>query len=111
MSSPTHDSPQQPIAHDLCDPWNLRFGSDGTEDFAVISDAEGEDLLVSRPFWLPEPGDTVPPTLSALRVIVAAPQLLAACRMVIDRWEQGDLAEAARACQAAVALATDTQTP
>lgn len=45
------------------------------------------------------------------RLIVAAPDLLAACRMVIDRWEQGDLAEAARACQAAVTLAADGRPP
>ncbi len=31
--------------------------------------------------------------------------------MVIDRWEHGDLAEAARACHAAVALATDALPP
>jgi hypothetical protein len=42
------------------------------------------------------------------RLIVAAPALLSACRMVIDRWEHGDLAEAARACHAAIALATDS---
>jgi hypothetical protein len=36
------------------------------------------------------------------RVREAAPVLLAACRMVVDRWERGDLAEAARACAAAV---------
>ena len=35
----------------------------------------------------------------------AAPKLLAACRMVVDRWEGGDLAEAARACSAAIAEA------
>jgi hypothetical protein len=35
----------------------------------------------------------------------AAPALLAACRMVADRWERGDLAEAARACCDAIALA------
>ena len=28
--------------------------------------------------------------------------LLAACRMVVERWEHGDLAEAARACQDAI---------
>lgn len=44
------------------------------------------------------------------RLIAAAPELLAACRMVIDRWEHGDLAEAARACSAAVAGATDAGT-
>jgi hypothetical protein len=40
------------------------------------------------------------------RLIVSAPALLWACRMVVARWERGDLAEAARACQAAVELAT-----
>ena len=40
------------------------------------------------------------------RLIVAAPDLLAACRMVVARWERGNLAEAARACQSAVELAT-----
>jgi hypothetical protein len=32
----------------------------------------------------------------------AAGTLLDACRMVIERWERGDLAEAARACQSAI---------
>jgi hypothetical protein len=45
------------------------------------------------------------------RLIVAGPALLAACRMVIDRWEHGDLAEAARTCQTAAALATDSRPP
>jgi hypothetical protein len=36
-------------------------------------------------------------------LIAAAPNLLAACRMVVSRWERGDLAEAARACGAAIA--------
>ena len=45
------------------------------------------------------------------RLIVAAPDLLAACRMVVARWERGDLAEAARACQSAVELATASGPP
>lgn len=45
------------------------------------------------------------------RLIAAAPELLAACRMVVERWEHGDLAEAARLCHAAVALATDGHPP
>lgn len=45
------------------------------------------------------------------RLIAAAPELLAACRKVIDRWEKGDLAEAARACQAAVESAMDGGPP
>jgi hypothetical protein len=39
------------------------------------------------------------------RLRKAAAKLLAACRMVIERWERGDLAEAARACSAAIAEA------
>jgi hypothetical protein len=35
-----------------------------------------------------------------------ATALLDACRLVTERWVRGDLAEAARACAAAVALAT-----
>jgi hypothetical protein len=45
------------------------------------------------------------------RLIVAAPDLLAACRMVVARWERGNLAEAARACQSAVELATAGSPP
>jgi hypothetical protein len=41
----------------------------------------------------------------------AAPALLAACRMVVERWERGDLAEAARACSAAVAEAENVTSP
>jgi hypothetical protein len=33
------------------------------------------------------------------------PGMLAACRMVVDRWEHGDVAEAARACASALAEA------
>lgn len=36
------------------------------------------------------------------RLHKAAPELLAACQMVVDRWAEGDLAEAANACQAAI---------
>jgi hypothetical protein len=44
------------------------------------------------------------------RLIVAAPRLLAACRMVVERWEIGDLAEAARMCQAAIFEAAPDET-
>ena len=35
-------------------------------------------------------------------MIAAVPKLLAACQAVVDRWEHGDLAEAARMCSEAV---------
>ena len=34
--------------------------------------------------------------------INALADALEACRLVVDRWESGDLAEAARACQAVI---------
>jgi hypothetical protein len=40
-----------------------------------------------------------------------APSLLQACRMVIEHWEHGDLAEAARACADAVTEAVDEAPP
>lgn len=43
---------------------------------------------------------------SSARLRAAADNLLLACRLVVDRWEHGNLAEAARACHAAVAEAT-----
>src|SRR5512135_1842004 len=45
------------------------------------------------------------------RLRLAAPKLLRACRMVIDRWDHGDLEEAAWACAAAVAEAPATGIP
>jgi hypothetical protein len=39
------------------------------------------------------------------QIIAAVPKLLAACQAVVERWEHGDLAEAARMCSEAVAVA------
>lgn len=86
-------------------PWSLYFYRDGTEDVGVICDATGDDLLCSRYFWLPEDDDSVPDTLAAMWLVKAAPKLLAACQMVVERWERGDLAAAARACTDAIAEA------
>ncbi|WP_422927475.1 hypothetical protein [Singulisphaera sp. PoT] len=64
-------------------PWNMRIERDGTEDVAVILDAGGDELLRSRPFWMPGGDEPVPPTLAAMRLILAAPKLLAALEGVI----------------------------
>ena len=63
--------------------WSLHFDRDGTEDVAVIHDADGEELLRSRPFWLPEGDDPVPSTLAAVRLVVAAPDLLALAKQIV----------------------------
>lgn len=59
-------------------PWNLHFDRDGTEDIAIICEADGSELVTSRHFWLPEGNDSVPATLSAVWLMKAAPKLLAA---------------------------------
>jgi hypothetical protein len=83
MSSPAQNSHQQPLAHDLYSPWSLCFERDGTEDVAVISDADGEELLRSRHFWLPEADDPMPQTLSSMRLVVAAPALLDLANQIV----------------------------
>lgn len=65
---------------DLRSPWSLNFDRDGTEDVAIILDANGEELVRSRHFWRPKSGEPVPPTLMALRAMTAAPKLLEALR-------------------------------
>jgi hypothetical protein len=77
-------TPDCTTPHDLNAPWSLRFERDGTEDIAVISDANDDELLRSRDFWLPEGEDPVPATLAAMQLIVAAPALLAALRGIIE---------------------------
>jgi hypothetical protein len=62
----------------LSTPWSLHFDRDGTEDIAIICDADGDNLARSRHFWLPEGDDPVPPTLAAMRLMVIAPKLLEA---------------------------------
>ncbi|MGA2621465.1 MAG: hypothetical protein ABSF26_27900 [Thermoguttaceae bacterium] len=42
-------------------------------------------------------------------MIAAVPKLLAACQAVVDRWEHGDLAEAARMCGEAVEAAVSLE--
>ncbi len=65
-------------------PWTLHFDRDGTEDLGTIRDAHGHGIVTSRPFWLPEGGDSVPVTLAALWAMTAAPELLAVLREGLD---------------------------
>ena len=71
-----------------------------TDDSVEIADCEGETLSAV----VDEAGDSayersVMIAFENERLRTASPALLAACRMIVDRWERGDLAEAARACQ------------
>lgn len=83
---------------DLNAPWSLHFDRDGTEDFAIICDAKGDDLVASHlpgtrtdertyesgTFWRPEEGDPMPAILLAMRLMVAAPEMLEALRVVVE---------------------------
>jgi hypothetical protein len=72
---------------DLNTPWSLHFERDGTEDVAFIRDTNGEELVRSRHFWLPEGDDPTPPTLAAMRLMVAAPRLLEAAKATLTAFE------------------------
>ena len=71
----------------LNEPWSLELHRDGTEDIGTIYDAHGNTLVESRPFWLPEGDDPIPPTLSALRLMTIAPKLLAAAKATLTACE------------------------
>lgn len=72
---------------DFNEPWSLHFERDGTEDIAIICDADGDELANSRPFWLPEGCDPIPATLAAMRLMVCAPKLLAAAKATLTALE------------------------
>jgi hypothetical protein len=90
-------------------PWSLHFDRDGTEDVAIICDANGDDLVRSRHFWLPQGNDPVPPTLAAMQVMVTVPKLLEALIAASD-WIDAQLGvprtEIQAQVQQAIAAAT-----
>lgn len=101
---------------ELFAPWSLHFYRDGTEDIAVILDADGDELAYSRPFWLPERDDPIPPTLASLRIMAAGPKLLAAlvecARLLADHNDsQGEEGNAYREALTAIAEATGHNVP
>ena len=79
--------------HELTASWSLNFGRDGTEDIAVICDGNGNDLLTSRAFWLPQGDDPVPPTLALVRLATAAPRLLESLRSLAEQADEDCPAE------------------
>ena len=72
----------------LCTPWSIHFERDGTEDFAIICDADGDELARSRFFWLPEGDDPIPTTLAAMLLMAAAPKVLEALKAVAEQADQ-----------------------
>ena len=65
--------------------------------------ADGSESPVAEVHrWRDEDGNDSDEAKANLALMTASPSLLEACRMVVERWEHGDLAEAARACQDAI---------
>ena len=100
------------IVSELNAPWTLHFEGDGTEDLAIIRDANGEDMAATRPFWQPEGDDPIPQTLAAALVMKAAPNLLRALvwcsSLLADHDEsEGEEGQAYRAAIRAINEATE----
>jgi hypothetical protein len=72
------------MTDDLRAPWAINFERDGTEDVAVIRDADDSALVTSRGFWLPEGDEPAPPTLAAVRLMTAAPLLSRALAALLN---------------------------
>src|SRR5262245_35770995 len=96
------------MTDDLRTPWTLHFDRDGTEDYGIICDAGGDEIVASHicgrdelgkgTFWLPEKDwEPTPVTVRQLRVMTAAPQLLAACKQALAALEAAAEAEHPRA--------------
>jgi hypothetical protein len=105
------DSPGR-FYFEVCEPseadvWTLygHIDGEGVEAIGDFSSREAAERVFFR--ITGQPFTTSYEASPRLRLMHAAPALLAACRMVIDRWERGDLAEAARACADAIAQATE----
>ena len=81
--------------------WTYRESEYDPNVWEIMADwCESPIAEVSR--WLDEDDIESPDAKANLALIVASPRLLAACRLVVERWESGDLAEAVRQCDALV---------
>jgi hypothetical protein len=87
-------------------PWECRHDRDGCDEVLEFISLAEECSVAEIRYWPGDDGEIPPRVEANARLIRSAPGLLAACRMVVDRWEGGDLAEAARACGVAIAEAT-----
>jgi hypothetical protein len=103
-------------------PWKLYFDRDGTEDFGIICDAEGKDIAASHlpstrigertfetgTFWLPEEDhEELPVLVRQLRIMTAAPRLLAAlitCADLLADYDDSDGEEGAAYREALAAI-------
>lgn len=81
-------------------PWSYNRDEGGVHGHVISTG----DYIICE---LPDAGDGASPDTEAnARLIAAAPTLLYAASLVVDRWTRGDLAEAVRMLDAAVAEAS-----
>jgi hypothetical protein len=67
-------------------PWSLHLDRDGTEDFLIICDNEGNDLARSGFFWQPEDDDDpLPMSMAAMWLMFKAPRLLEALNTLAEQ--------------------------
>jgi hypothetical protein len=93
----TPETEGQPTT-DFNAPWSLHFDRDGTEDYGIIRDSHGNELVASHlpstrigdrtfetgTFWLPEyEGDTVPLRVRQMQLMKASPRLLQAAECAL----------------------------
>ena len=82
------------------DPWSYNRAEGGMHGHVISTG----DYIICE---LPDAGDgAAPDTEANARIIAAAPALFAAAQLVIERWSNGDLAEAVRQLDAAVTAAS-----
>lgn len=85
-------------------PWSLHLDRDGTEDFLIICDDEGNDLARSEFFWQPEDNDEpLPRTMAAVWLMFKAPRLLEALKTLAEQANE-DCPALARSCHFIEAL-------
>lgn len=87
------------MTNPLAAPWTFDRDKDGTE--VVIRDANGQEIVTSRPSWMPESPDNalaMPDLYWQLRVMFAAPKLLEACKQALAVLESQLEAEDPQAC-------------
>jgi hypothetical protein len=79
-------------------PWSLHLDRDGTEDFLIICDDDGNDLARSEFFWQPEgQDDHFPTVLTAVWLMFKAPRLLEALKALAEQANH-DCPPQARSC-------------
>jgi hypothetical protein len=97
----TKNSTTTDASSSLCTPWSLHFDRDGTEDYGIIRDADGNQIAASHltsvqdpfehggTFWLPETdGDPMPAIVRKLRLMTAAPKLLDLLKVAVATADQ-----------------------